>query len=322
MLFEWDCTHSNNRERTHIEWSLTQAQKIRLAHSLRYPSKILASSESTSLEKHHVSLAFPNQFVLRSPHVIAAGYKPISHTNACPSLMTYVRDKGVSFQGTGATDKQLEVSLVVEIDNGSLPSDKILNDWGPNMLSCGERPGRGSDAFDTMTRRIRNARFADVHEKDYKSPMRPWPRNQEMKGAGMVNFQHSMNEIRGLVYVVAHKVWPPATLESPCVCREAAKRAQRRFHICIKVSGGFFCLSLWISSTDERYRRRGEYGRRSQCQDMCRITQKAFQRDYRSNAKLSIEGEEYVKGYTIHSRLIQYRETVRLRTPKLLSHDR
>ncbi|CAP87130.1 Pc24g02220 [Penicillium rubens Wisconsin 54-1255] len=199
-----------------------------------YPSKILASSESTSLEKHHVSLAFPNQFVLRSPHVIAAGYKPISHTNACPSLMTYVRDKGVSFQGTGATDKQLEVSLVVEIDNGSLPSDKILNDWGPNMLSCGERPGRGSDAFDTMTRRIRNARFADVHEKDYKSPMRPWPRNQEMKGAGMVNFQHSMNEIRGLVYVVAHKVWPPATLESPCVCREAAKRAQRRFHICIK----------------------------------------------------------------------------------------
>ena len=86
---------------------------------------------------------------------------------------------------------------MIETDDGSLPSDNILNDWGPNMLNCGERAGRGCDTFDSMVDRIRGAGFSNVHQKNYKWPIGPWPRDQQLKDAGMVNLQHWLSGMEG-----------------------------------------------------------------------------------------------------------------------------
>lgn len=97
----------------------------------------------------------------------------------------------------GGWIEQLEVSPVIETDDDSLPSDSILNDWGPNMLGCGERAGRGCDTLDSMVDRIGDAGFLNIRQKNYKWPIGPWPRNQQLKEAGTVNLQHWLSGMEG-----------------------------------------------------------------------------------------------------------------------------
>lgn len=73
----------------------------------------------------------------------------------------------------------------------------MLRGWGPNILRCGERAGRDCDTADTMHEAIRKAGFVDVHEKSYKWPIGPWPRDQKYKEAGTVNFQQWMSGMEG-----------------------------------------------------------------------------------------------------------------------------
>lgn len=44
---------------------------------------------------------------------------------------------------------------------------------------------------------IKKAGFVDLHVKDYKWPIGPWPREQKYKEAGTVNFQHWMCGLEG-----------------------------------------------------------------------------------------------------------------------------
>ncbi|KAJ5471467.1 hypothetical protein N7530_008824 [Penicillium desertorum] len=135
----------------------------------------------------------------------------------------------------GGWIEQLEVSPIIETDDGSLPTENILNDWGPNMLGCGERAGRDCDTFDTMARRIRNAGFVDVHEKNYKWPIGPWPRDQKLKEAGIVNFQHWINGIEGWCMWLLTKFGHPQPWDKDEVHVYVAKLRKElknsRFHI-------------------------------------------------------------------------------------------
>jgi hypothetical protein len=44
---------------------------------------------------------------------------------------------------------------------------------------------------------FRNAGFVDIHQKEYKWPIGPWPRDQKYKEAGTVNYQHWMSGMEG-----------------------------------------------------------------------------------------------------------------------------
>jgi len=135
----------------------------------------------------------------------------------------------------GGWIEQLEVSPIIETDDGSLPPENILNDWGPNMLGCGERAGRDCDTFDTMAKKIRNAGFVDVHEKNYKWPIGPWPRDQKLKDAGTVNFQHWINGIEGWCMWLLTKFGHPQPWDKDEVHVYVAKLRKElkdsRFHI-------------------------------------------------------------------------------------------
>ncbi|KAJ5611373.1 hypothetical protein N7510_008092 [Penicillium lagena] len=97
----------------------------------------------------------------------------------------------------GGWIEQLEASPVINCDDGSLPLDNVLNEWGPSMMGCGERCGRPCDILDTMPARIRNAGFVDVHEKVYKWPIGPWAKNRQYKEAGAINLEHWMRGLEG-----------------------------------------------------------------------------------------------------------------------------
>lgn len=72
-----------------------------------------------------------------------------------------------------------------------------MRTWGPNLMGCSARWGRRLDTIDTMTSSIRKAGFVDIHEVEYKWPIGPWPKDQQLKEAGTVNYQHWMSGVEG-----------------------------------------------------------------------------------------------------------------------------
>lgn len=135
----------------------------------------------------------------------------------------------------GGWIEQLEASPAVECDDSSLPEDNILRGWGPTIFGCGERAGRECDIIDTMPEVIRKAGFVDVHEKSYKWPIGPWPRDQKYKEAGTVNFQHWMSGMEGWCMWLLTKFGAPEPWTKDevhvYVAKVRAELKNPRFHI-------------------------------------------------------------------------------------------
>ncbi|KAJ5102429.1 hypothetical protein NUU61_004651 [Penicillium alfredii] len=97
----------------------------------------------------------------------------------------------------GGWIEQLEVGPFVRSDDGSLPPDSALASWATIVQQCGERAGRPCDIVNSLPTSIRKAGFVDVHEKTYKWPIGPWPKDQKYKEAGTVNIQHWLSGMEG-----------------------------------------------------------------------------------------------------------------------------
>lgn len=91
----------------------------------------------------------------------------------------------------------MEVGPFIESDDGTLPTDSALASWGQLISGCGERSGRSCDVIFTMASSIRDAGFVDVHEKVYKWPIGPWPKDPRIKEAGLVNYNHWLCGLEG-----------------------------------------------------------------------------------------------------------------------------
>ncbi|KAJ5736833.1 uncharacterized protein N7483_001958 [Penicillium malachiteum] len=93
--------------------------------------------------------------------------------------------------------EQFEIGPFVESDDGSLPPDSALASWGRLIKECGERAGRSCEIISTMSSSIRQMGFVDVHERVYKWPIGPWPKDERIKEAGFINVRHWMSGMEG-----------------------------------------------------------------------------------------------------------------------------
>lgn len=89
------------------------------------------------------------------------------------------------------------MSSFVECDDGSMPEDSILRSWGPRFTLAADKAGRPLGIMRTFRDAIEKAGFEDIHTKDYKWPIGPWPRDKQLKEAGAVNFQHWLSGMEG-----------------------------------------------------------------------------------------------------------------------------
>lgn len=110
----------------------------------------------------------------------------------------------------GGWIEQLEALANIQCDDGTLPADSVLRTWGPMINNCGVRSGRECEIIDTMADSLRKAGFVDVHEKNYKWPIGPWPRDQNLKEAGTINFQHWLSGMEGWCMWLLTKFGSPA----------------------------------------------------------------------------------------------------------------
>lgn len=84
----------------------------------------------------------------------------------------------------GGWIEQVEPTVYFTSDDGTLPADSTMAQWGPMFLRIGENIGRPLDTVDTMKAGIEAAGFVNVKEKMYKVPMGEWAKNEMLKEAG------------------------------------------------------------------------------------------------------------------------------------------
>ncbi|KAJ5272492.1 hypothetical protein N7478_007617 [Penicillium angulare] len=97
----------------------------------------------------------------------------------------------------GGWIEQVEVSAFLESDDGSIPEDSIIRSWGPRMTMSAERSGRSFGIMRTMRASMEEAGFVDVHVKNYKLPIGPWPKDKQLKEIGSINYYHWVDGMEG-----------------------------------------------------------------------------------------------------------------------------
>ncbi|KAJ5492785.1 hypothetical protein N7539_001531, partial [Penicillium diatomitis] len=90
----------------------------------------------------------------------------------------------------GGWIEQMEFDVRVRSDDASLPPNSVLAGWGETFISCAARAGRPLTTQETMRASIESVGFVDVHERLYKVPLGPWPKDQLLKEVGLLNLEH------------------------------------------------------------------------------------------------------------------------------------
>ncbi|KAJ6121329.1 S-adenosyl-L-methionine-dependent methyltransferase [Penicillium capsulatum] len=113
----------------------------------------------------------------------------------------------------GGWIEQLELDAHLKSDDGSIVPDSMAATWGETTFGCAERSGRRIDTMFTMRASIEAAGFVNAQERDYKWPIGGWPKNRELKEAGLYNYQMWSSGIEGwglwlLTKFGAPEPWP------------------------------------------------------------------------------------------------------------------
>ena len=84
----------------------------------------------------------------------------------------------------GGWIEQFETSVVPSCDDGTLPADSLLANWGTMFSPLCQKMDKEMDTIDQFKDRIKAAGFTNIHEKVYKVPVGDWAKDPVMKEAG------------------------------------------------------------------------------------------------------------------------------------------
>lgn len=109
----------------------------------------------------------------------------------------------------GGWFEQIEMDICCRCDDDSVPADNVLFTWGPRFFAAGAKLGKTLNITKTMRSSIEKAGFVEVHEKNDKWPIGPWPKLKTLKEAGMVNLQHWLAGMEGYSMYLLTKYGDP-----------------------------------------------------------------------------------------------------------------
>ncbi|CAI7637377.1 unnamed protein product [Penicillium pancosmium] len=119
----------------------------------------------------------------------------------------------------GGWIEQLELDAHLEADDESVPDDSMAASWGDATFGCAERSGRRIDTLNTMSSSIERAGFVDLNEKSSKWPIGAWPKDKQLKEAGLMNYHMWSAGLEGwgmwlLTKFGAPSPWPPEQVQT------------------------------------------------------------------------------------------------------------
>ncbi|KAF1842642.1 S-adenosyl-L-methionine-dependent methyltransferase [Cucurbitaria berberidis CBS 394.84] len=97
----------------------------------------------------------------------------------------------------GGYFEQLEMSVWVKSDDGSVTPDSIFDQWGKISLTLGEKFGKSLQTVDESKAGIEAAGFINVVERRWKLPVGGWAADKQFKEIGQYNRIHWEQGIEG-----------------------------------------------------------------------------------------------------------------------------
>ncbi|KAJ5540463.1 hypothetical protein N7494_005539 [Penicillium frequentans] len=109
----------------------------------------------------------------------------------------------------GGWIEQMEIHPTIYCDDDSIPHDNVLFDIGPRFDAAANKSGKPMDLIKTMRATTERAGFVEVHEKNVKWPIGPWPRDKTLKELGSVNLHHWLTGMEGYTMYLMTKFGSP-----------------------------------------------------------------------------------------------------------------
>lgn len=97
----------------------------------------------------------------------------------------------------GGWYQQIEMSVVLKSDDGSVKEGSIFDQWGKVSLEAGDKFGKDLRIHEQIKGYVTDAGFEDVVEMVYKWPVGPWAKDEYMKHFGAYNRIHWQEGIEG-----------------------------------------------------------------------------------------------------------------------------
>ena len=92
---------------------------------------------------------------------------------------------------------QLEMSIQLKSDDGTLKPDHVLSQWSDVFHEAGEKFGKSFKAVYDLKKWVSEAGFDDIHEVWYKLPVGGWSSDAWMKDLGKWNLLHCTQGAEG-----------------------------------------------------------------------------------------------------------------------------
>ncbi|KAJ6004699.1 hypothetical protein N7540_013068 [Penicillium herquei] len=109
----------------------------------------------------------------------------------------------------GGWVEQMEIHPTIYCDDKSVPADNVLFNIGPRFDAAARKSGKPMDTMNTMRASIEKAGFVDVHERNVKWPIGPWPKDRTLKELGSVNLSHWLTGMEGYTMFLMTKFGDP-----------------------------------------------------------------------------------------------------------------
>ncbi|KFY93219.1 hypothetical protein V500_03832 [Pseudogymnoascus sp. VKM F-4518 (FW-2643)] len=90
----------------------------------------------------------------------------------------------------GGWYQQIEMSVVLKSDDGSVKEGSIFDQWGKVSLEAGDKFGKDLRIHEQIKDYIIDAGFVDVVETVYKWPVGPWSTDKYIQQVGLWNLLH------------------------------------------------------------------------------------------------------------------------------------
>ncbi|KAJ5100051.1 hypothetical protein N7532_007052 [Penicillium argentinense] len=97
----------------------------------------------------------------------------------------------------GGWIEQLEGNPRVRCDDASVPDDNHSLYFGKLCCEAADNWGRPITWADQMKEELQKAGFVDIHEKNYKWPIGPWPKDPILKEAGRLHYHQWTSGMEG-----------------------------------------------------------------------------------------------------------------------------
>ncbi|KAK1780985.1 S-adenosyl-L-methionine-dependent methyltransferase [Copromyces sp. CBS 386.78] len=133
----------------------------------------------------------------------------------------------------GGWVEHVDTSPIIECDDGTVPPDSAMVEYGRVMAEAGRRIGRSLTIVHDGTQEpgLKEAGFVNLQTKTWKQPMSAWPVDPKLKEVGLYNYVAVTSDIEGVIQFLLHNVMGWSTEEisifAAHLCREMK---EQKFH--------------------------------------------------------------------------------------------